>query len=68
MMFRIGEDGMMERMNMDPSSPMVSCLIRPLYEQQQVSKKAPFPKPPKASYWVKVVLDPAAVATGSEGR
>jgi hypothetical protein len=68
MMFRIGQDGMMERMNMDPSSPMVSCLIRPLYEQQQVSKKAPFPKPPKASYWVKVVLDPAAVATGSEGR
>ena len=60
-MFRIGQDGMLERMTLDPASPLVNCLLRPLYEQQQQAKKPPFPAPPKPSYWVKVEMDPKTV-------
>lgn len=56
----VGTGGTVQRLMTNPSTPVSDCLFQTLMNFQ-MSNTAPFPAPPRGSYWVRFNLDPAGV-------
>lgn len=64
MLIRVGEGGTVERLVTNPSTAVSTCLFQNLMNFQ-MTHTAPFPPPPRASYWVRLNLDPAAFSSAN---
>jgi hypothetical protein len=58
-MLMVGKDGTPENGWMPHPTAMMSCLTKELMTAQ-IKKETPFPPPPHPSYWLRLVMDPAA--------
>lgn len=60
LLIQVGETGTVERLMTNPSTNVSDCLLQKLVEFQ-MARTAAFPPPPRASFWVRVNLDPATL-------
>jgi hypothetical protein len=58
-MLMVGKDGTPENGWMPNPTAMMGCLTKQLM-MAQIKKETPFPPPPHPSYWLRLVMDPAA--------
>jgi hypothetical protein len=58
-MLMVGKDGTPENGWMPNPTAMMGCLTKQLMTAQ-IKKETPFPPPPHPSYWLRLIMDPAA--------